>query len=128
MPKKAASSRTARTPKKEAWKDRFIARLTESPNVTAACAAAGIGRTAAYEHREKDAEFAQRWEEAIEAAVDVLEDVARERALTISDTLLIFLLKSHRPDVYRENLAPLVKKGRDRAKAGSRTVRIVRGK
>jgi hypothetical protein len=39
---------------------------------------------------------------ATEDAVDVLEAVARQRAILGSDTLLIFLLKGHRPEKYRE--------------------------
>lgn len=34
--------------------------------------------------------------------MDHLEDVARERALADSDTLLIFMLKANRPAKYRD--------------------------
>lgn len=57
----------------------------------------------AYHSRVRSEEFALQWEEALQDAIDVLESEARRRALGQSDTLLIFLLKSHRPEVYREN-------------------------
>ena len=37
----------------------------------------------------------------LEDAVDLLEEEARRRALAGSDLLLIFLLKAHRPQMYR---------------------------
>ena len=36
-------------------------------------------------------------------ATDDLEAIARRRAKLTSDTLLIFLLKAHRPAVFRDN-------------------------
>jgi hypothetical protein len=33
--------------------------------------------------------------------IDLLEDEARRRAIAVSDLLLIFLLKHHRPECYR---------------------------
>src|SRR5690242_10650815 len=98
---------TKPTPKKAKrsageWRPLFLAALRNSGNIRAACQAAGINRTVAYDHRAADAGFAAAWAEALEDAVDVLEAMARKRALEMSDTLLIFLLKSHRPHIYRE--------------------------
>ena len=45
-------------------------------------------------------------------ALDILEAVAVQRAITISDTLLIFLLKSHRPEVYRETVTLRIERER----------------
>lgn len=59
-------------------------------------------RTALYNLRESDPEFAAAWDDAIEQGADALEDEAVRRALSSSDTLLIFLLKGARPDKYRE--------------------------
>ena len=42
------------------------------------------------------------WAGAREDAIDTLQGEARRRAMNSSDTLLIFLLKSLRPEVYRE--------------------------
>jgi len=80
----------------------FLAHFRESGNVRAAAQAAGVSRQMAYLRREADPDFAQAWDAAEEEATDVLVAEARRRALDASDTLLIFLLKSHRPAVYRE--------------------------
>lgn len=91
------------TPKKATeWRPIFLRVLRNSGNVRAACTAAGITRQAAYKAREGSTEFAEAWADAVEDAVDGLEAVAIERARRSSDTLLIFLLKAHRPAKYRE--------------------------
>jgi hypothetical protein len=94
------------TPKKRTtageWAPAFLAALRASANVRASCQAAGISRREAYRHRERSAAFREQWDDALNDAVDSLEAVARKRAVEASDTLLIFLLKSHRPSVYRE--------------------------
>ena len=91
--------RTVRTPEKEA---RFLEALTAGASVRAAAYAAGIARSVAYEWRREDAGFHERWDAAIEEGTDALEDAARERAIAVSDTLLIFLLKARRPEKYRD--------------------------
>lgn len=93
------------TPKKRGageWKPIFLASLATSGNVRLSCEKAGIARRIAYTWKEKDEEFARQWDEAIDEAVDILEAIATQRARTTSDTLLIFLLKAHRPEKYRE--------------------------
>ena len=84
------------------WRPLFLATLAQTANVRASCQKAGISREQAYNHRDKDKEFAKQWEDAMEDAIEVLEESARLRALGISDTLMIFLLKAHRPEKYRE--------------------------
>jgi hypothetical protein len=52
-------------------------------------------------------------------ACDILEGHARARAIASSDTLLIFLLKAHRPEVYRERIdirVRLIDQARERAR------------
>ena len=44
-----------------------------------------------------------KWELAKQQAIDELESVAFTRAKKYSDTLLIFLLKALKPDVYRDS-------------------------
>lgn len=109
------------TPKKQPrWRAAFLAGLEETGNVTLACQAAKVGRTTVYRHREEVPDFASAWESSMQIAADLLEAEARRRAAegvtepvyqggklvgTIrkySDTLLIFLLKGARPEVYRE--------------------------
>lgn len=84
------------------WRPAFLAALRGSGNVRAACQAAGVSREVAYRHRDASLPFRAAWEEALADAIDGLEAVARKRALETSDTLLIFLLKAHRPELYRE--------------------------
>ena len=95
------------TPKKarkqaSEWRPAFIAALRNSGNVRASCHAADVSRETVYNHREASAEFRAAWDSALEDAIDVLEATARQRAQASSDTLLIFLLKAHRPEKYRE--------------------------
>lgn len=109
------------TPKKE-WQSKFLQRLAETSNVSAACKKAKISRQQAYRTRDEDAEFEAAWEEALEIATEALELEARRRAekgtlepvfyqgvksgtiRRYSDTLMIFLLKAHKPDKYRDNV------------------------
>lgn len=106
------------------WKEVFIAALLKSSNVTAACRKAKISRSFAYDERNRDAEFAALWDDTLEMALDDAESEAWRRAVKgtvsnrqfdkegnlisttrqYSDTLLIFMLKAHRPDKYRETI------------------------
>lgn len=86
------------------WMPRFLAALRNSGNVRASCQAAGIDRRTAYRNRDQYATFKREWKGALEDACDILEAEARKRATQGSDLLLIFLLKAHRPDVYRETI------------------------
>jgi AcrR family transcriptional regulator len=113
---------TIPTPKK--WDKRqtvFLKWLAKTGNVAASCRKAKINRSLAYEWRNGDEVFAAAWDEALEIATELLEEEARRRAQDgvlepvfylgkragavrrYSDTLLIFLLKAHRPDKYRDN-------------------------
>lgn len=96
----------------------FLARLADTANVSASCAAAGISRHVAYALKRRDAAFAAQWEEALQIALDGLESEIIRRAIegtakeqffqgqsvgtvvTYSDALAMFLLKSKRPEVY----------------------------
>lgn len=89
-------------PKNTTWQPAFLAAFRNSGNVRASCLAAGATRQTVYALRRNDADFAAAWMVAEEEAIDVLEAEARRRAMGTSDTLLIFLLKAHRPDKYRE--------------------------
>lgn len=109
-----------RTPKKD-WKPAFVRELTRTGNVSASAAKAKVGRRTAYDARAADIGFAQAWDEAIEISVELLEAEARRRAhdgtlrpvfqqgelvgkvREYSDTLMIFLLKAHKPNKYRDN-------------------------
>ena len=99
-----AATRTKRTPARgrntRDWQPRFLRTLAATGNVSLACQAAKVARTRAYEARQRDEDFAVAWHEALEDACDELESEARRRALAGSDQLLMFLLRSHRPERY----------------------------
>lgn len=121
-PKKAAATKPRRGSgaKPDAWCPRFLVLLAETCNVTFSAKGAGVDPRTAHRRRRDNPEFAEAWEDAIEQGVEALEYEARRRALhgteepvfhqglevgtvrKYSDTLTIFLLKAHRPDVYRE--------------------------
>jgi hypothetical protein len=89
------------------WAVRFLKVLTGTArapggSITRACRAAGICRTTFYHRRNEDETFRAAVLEALEEACDLLEDEARRRAMKCSDVLLIFLLKAHRPEKFRE--------------------------
>ena len=90
--------------KRRNWKPDFIAALAEAGTVTEACRKSGISRTTAYHARQQDEAFALQWADVEEEGTELLEKVAVQRAVDGSDTLMIFLLKSRRPQKYRENV------------------------
>ena len=92
---------TKPTPKRE-WRARFLELLAKTFSVSAAAQGAGIDRSSVYDHRKKDPDFAAQWDTALAQAIDGLEAAAYKRAAQTSDTLLIFLLKTRRPDLYRD--------------------------
>lgn len=105
-------------------KEKFLAELRQTANVSHSAKAAGFTRAAAYKNRDRDPDFKAAWEDALEEAIDVLEKEAHRRAFEgceepvgfymgdhggtfvkkYSDTLAIFLLKAHRPERFRDNL------------------------
>lgn len=89
-------------PENRYWYKDFLQQMAEFPNVSRACAYAGIARQTAYDAREVDPAFKAAWEMCVNASLDHLEQVAFQRAELGSDTLAIFLLKAHRPEKYRE--------------------------
>jgi hypothetical protein len=74
-------SKAPRKTSRKAWRKGFLAALSETGNVTAACLAADIDRKNAYRRRDTDREFAAQWAEALEQATDALEAEARRRAI-----------------------------------------------
>ena len=82
------------------WRPNFLAALRDTCNVRMSCEAADVDRRTAYKHKRLDPSFADEWQEALDEAIELLEAAAFDRGLNVSDTLLIFLLKTHRPDKY----------------------------
>lgn len=62
------------------WVKPFLEHLRTSCNVAGSCRAVGISSTAVYALRDKDADFAAAWDDALEDAYDYLEAEARRRA------------------------------------------------
>jgi hypothetical protein len=113
-----------RHPKKAA----FLAAYSETGNISRAADAAEMDRQSHYNWLKDDPEYVAAFEHAKERAIETLEFEARRRALhgvermkfdkgkaivdprtgqpyierEYSDTLAIFLLKSLRPEVYRD--------------------------
>ena len=106
------------------WKAGFIESLRRTGNVSVAARTVDIERKVAYNAKETDPIFAADWEDAIEEATDALEFEARRRALEgipvesydkdgnlrstrmeYSDTLMIVLLKAHRPEKFKERFS-----------------------
>lgn len=89
---------------KKDWKPAFLANYRESGNVSASAAAAGITKQAAYKARRTNKVFREEWEASREEVGDTLEAEAVARAKDHSDTLLIFLLKGLKPDIYGDRV------------------------
>lgn len=83
--------------------EKFLAKLRNSGNVRLSCHAADVPRSTVYYWRNKFKTFKDAWNEAMEDACDILEAEAWKRAVDgQSDRLLMFLLKAHRPDKFKD--------------------------
>lgn len=100
----------------------FVTKLSKSPNISAAARAAKVSRQTVYRVRSEEPEFAAAWDEALAISLDDAEGEMYRRAVKgtlkpiyqqgtkvgsvreYSDTLLIFMLKAHKPEVYRETV------------------------
>ena len=89
--------------KRDSRKKRFIEALTLNGTVYHAAQAAGVSRQTAYRWREEDPEFADLWDEAIQNAVDEVENTIYHQAVGGNTLAGIFYLKAHRP-IYRDRL------------------------
>jgi hypothetical protein len=96
-------------------REAFIANLQEGRSVRGAAMAAGINRTLVYKWRGEMPDFAAAWDEAVQAAADLVEEEVWRRAvlgvrkpvfrrgeqvgtvMAYSDRLLMFLLQRLRP-------------------------------
>lgn len=92
-------ARTDRTIKE---KTAFLAALRDGYSVTAAAAAAGVGRRTVYDWRDKSPDFANDWEDAWESGGDWVEDKLRERMEKGDTTAIIVGLKMRRRFIDRQ--------------------------
>lgn len=111
------------TPKKRRdWRPAWLAAFEAEGTVSAACARANVGRTTVYRTRQADEDFALAWADIEEQTTERMEREAYRRGVEgvprdiyhqgqvvgaerqFSDVLLIFMLKSRRPERYRDNV------------------------
>lgn len=108
---------------KDYWHELFLKTLHETGIISHACRVVKVNRTTVYEHRNLFPEFGQAWDAVVEEAMDKAEREMYRRAVegfdkpvyqggahvgTIreySDTLLCFMLKGRRREVYGDKLA-----------------------
>lgn len=109
------------------WVIGFLEAMRRMPNVTAACKLLGIDRTTPYRYRETNKDFESAWKDAESEGCDTLEAAAWHRAVdgtprpiyqggekvgeetVYSDSLMITLLKAHKPNKYRERVSAEIK-------------------
>ena len=84
------------------WHSPFLRALAKTPSVTFAAKAAGVSRRTVYDHRERDEEFAAKWDDALNQSLDALEHEVYQRAVKGDAQLAMFILKAHRP-FYRDS-------------------------
>lgn len=114
MPRLKKDTRTKRQQQKN-----FLAELEKCGNITAACKLAKIDRKAVYRWK-PDPAFLVEYKEALSMGIDAIEDEATRRAFEgvkkpvfqqgkrvgyvqeFSDTLMIFLLKGRRPEIFKD--------------------------
>lgn len=105
-----------------AWHKKFVDALTKTRSIGQACKVAGVGRTTAYNHKDKFPDFSDEWEEAMQMCIDDLEASALRRAieghnkavfhagqqigevLHHETSLTIFMLKALKPEVYNMDI------------------------
>ena len=108
---------------RRSWKQLFLDTLRGTGNVRLSARNANVTRQVVYRARDRSAKFRADWDEALEEARELLEAEARRRAAIgvdepvfykgevvghirkYSDTLLMFLLKAHWPEKFRENVS-----------------------
>jgi hypothetical protein len=106
----------------EDWTETFLTAIAEGTHVRLAAARAKVHFTLPYKRRRTDDAFRAAWDEATGLGTEALEHEAARRAVhgaeepvfykgeqcgivrRYSDTLLMFLLKARKPEVYREGV------------------------
>lgn len=104
------------------WVATFLAEVMAGLTTSHASLVAGVSHTAVYARARRDPWFARAWREATTVSVEALEREAERRAYhgveepvfyrgeqcgavrRYSDSLLMFLLRGRRPEVYRDGV------------------------
>ena len=94
------------------WRVAFLKALSKTISVTEAAKAAGISRQTAYSHKAADPIFAAKWDASLAESLDGLEAELYCFALGLKGCdagtanarvkAAIDILRSHRPEVWRE--------------------------
>lgn len=105
-------------PKKSVWKPAFIELIRKTANVSASARAVDITRKSAYDERNRHDSFRAEWDDAMEEALDALEEEAWRRArdgtvkpvvsagkhvtdiVEYSDGLMTFILRGRRKAIF----------------------------
>ena len=96
----ASRSATSAPQRAHDWRPAFLAAFRNSANVRAAAQAAGIDWSTAYKARKREPLFAEAWEMAEQEALDLLEARAMQLALAGDSHLLMFFLRTRRPEKF----------------------------
>jgi len=88
---------------KEDKKILFLQEFPKHGTISKTAQAINIHRSSINRWRNEDPKFKEAFDDIENGLTDTLEESAMERALSGSETLTIFLLKSRRPQIYREN-------------------------
>lgn len=84
------------------WRPAFLNILSRTGSISGAARAVGVSTAVVNTARKRDEQFDLQCQEAVQYAIEWLEQIAWERAAKHSDQLLIFLLKAHKPEVYNQ--------------------------
>ncbi len=89
----------------------FLEILQQTGNVTKATSKAGLDRSLVYRRRNMHPKFREKWQNAMDQALDYLEAYLWDKALgknvdassdgqVVDEKIAIFLLKAHRPEIF----------------------------
>ena len=87
------------------WEKQFLASLARHCNITQAAKEAGIARRTAYGRRDASPDFAEKWDEAIEEAIDAIEIAVYTESLKGDMQTARWFLSRRRPQVYGDRMA-----------------------
>lgn len=85
-----------------AKKSKFLRARRNGATIREAAAFAGVDKTTPYRWCDQDPEFAQAWRESRDSLVEDLEMQAFQQAFRGDRTLLMFLLKSYKPETFNQ--------------------------
>lgn len=89
----------------------FLEVLQQTGNVTKATIKAGLDRSLVYRRRNMRPDFREKWQNAMDQALDYLEAYLWDKAMgkeasempdgrVVDEKIAIFLLKAHRPEIF----------------------------